>query len=260
MPDGRAVALGRPELFATLDIATGAVPEHDGPLAGLSCGGVFLGWLLFADQIRPEATAALADIRRLGLTRQTLLTGDRLRVAQRVGRSLGIEEICAEALPEEKMRRVLGEIRNGGRPLVVGDGINDSLALRAGAVGVAMGAKGTDVALASADVVLMASDLRRLGTAIRLSRRCRQTIHLNVAMGLGWTALLVTAAASALLGPQGAVIAAVFHNIGTLAGIANAGRLLLFDETHSVPRPATEANWAPPAPETPEVSLVTVQS
>jgi Zn2+/Cd2+-exporting ATPase len=73
--------------------------------------------------------------------------------------------------------------------------------------------------------------LRCLGTAIRLSKRCRQTIHLNVAMGLGWTVLLVCAAASGVLGPQGAIIAAVFHNVGTFAGMVNAGRLLLFDET-----------------------------
>ena len=91
------------------------------------------------------------------------------------------------------MHRVLDEIDAGYRPMVVGDGINDSLALKAGAVGIAMGAQGTDVALASADLVLMTSDLRRLGTAIRLSRRCRRTIHVNVAIGLGWTVVLVGA-------------------------------------------------------------------
>jgi Zn2+/Cd2+-exporting ATPase len=241
LPDGRPAALGRPELFASLGIATSSVPEHDGPLAGVSCGGAFMGWLLLADEVRPEAMSALAEIRTLGLTRQTLLTGDRYRVARRVGRSLGIAEIRAEALPEEKMRHVLQEIREGFRPLVVGDGINDSLALKAGSVGIAMGAKGTDVALASADLVLMTSDLRRLGTAIRLSRRARQTIHVNVAMGLGWTVLLVAAAASGVLGPEGAVIAAVVHNVGTLAGMANAGRLLLFDETRPAARVATAA-------------------
>ena len=81
------------------------------------------------------------------------------------------------------MARVLDEIAAGYTPLVVGDGINDSLALKAGAVGIAMGAQGADVALASADLVLMTSDLRRLATCIRLSRRCRRTIQANVAMG-----------------------------------------------------------------------------
>jgi len=241
LPGGRRAALGRPKLFADLGIVTGEVPEHDGPVAGLGLDSTFMGWLLFADEVRPEAGLALADIRNLGLTRQMLLTGDRARVANRIGRELGIARICAEALPEEKMRQVLQEIRDGYRPLVVGDGINDSLALKAGAVGIAMGGKGTDVALASADLVLMTNDLRRLGTAIRLSKRCRQTIHVNVAMGLGWTAMLVCAAASGVLGPEGAVLAALFHNVGTLAGIANAGRLLSFDETGSASANASGA-------------------
>jgi P-type E1-E2 ATPase len=159
-----------------------------------------------------------------------LLTGDRAAVAERVGRVLGIGEICAEMLPEQKMQRVLDEVRQGYRPMVVGDGINDSLVLKAGAVGVAMGAQGTGVALASADLVLMTSDLRRLATCIRLSRRCRRTIHVNVALGLGWTVTLIVLAACGLLGAEGAIIAAVVHNFSTLLGMANSGRLLSFDE------------------------------
>jgi Zn2+/Cd2+-exporting ATPase len=97
-------------------------------------------------------------------------------------------------------------------------------------VGVAIGAQGTDVALASADIVLMTSDLRRLATCLRLSRRCRRTIHVNVGIGLGWTVILVGLAGTGMLGAEGAIIAAVFHNLSTLAGMANAGRLLRFDE------------------------------
>jgi Zn2+/Cd2+-exporting ATPase len=244
LPDGRTGVLGRAELFASLGISTGVTPEHDGPLVGVGCGDAFMGWLLLADEVRPEAACALEELRGLGLVKQTLLTGDRTRVAERVGRLLGITEIRSEALPEEKLQHILFELRKGDRPLVVGDGINDSLALKAGAVGAAMGANGTDVALASADIVLMTDDLRRLGTAIRLSRRCRRTIHVNVAMGLGWTVLLVTAAASGLLGPEGAVVAAVIHNFGTLAGMANAGRLLQFNELRRPPRIATPPRFA----------------
>jgi P-type E1-E2 ATPase len=115
--------------------------------------------------------------------------------------------------------------------MVVGDGINDGLALKVGAVGVAMGAERTDVALASADLVLMKSDLRRLGTAIRLSRRCRRTIAANVAISLGWTAVIASLAAVGALGPAGAVVAALMHNVSTFVTLANAGRLLTFDET-----------------------------
>jgi Cd2+/Zn2+-exporting ATPase len=228
--DGVTVALGRAELFARLGIRSPPPPDHDGPIVGVSRGDSFLGWLLLADRPRPEAKLAMADLRALGLERHLLLTGDRARVAHRIGEGLGMTDIRAEALPEQKMQRVLQEVEDGFRPLVVGDGINDSLALKVGAVGVAMGAQGTDVALASADIVLMTSDLRRLGTCLRLSRRCRRTIHVNVAIGLGWMIILVSLAAAGLLGPEGAVVAAVFHNVSTLIGMANAGRLLRFDE------------------------------
>ncbi len=242
--DGTApVAMGRAALLASLGATPAPAPEHYGPMVGLCRGADFLGWLLLADQPRPEAPGALEQLRSLGLRRQVLLTGDRAAVAERVGRFLRIGEICAEMLPEQKMQRVRDEVRQGYRPMVVGDGINDSLALKAGAVGVAMGAQeagpgggqgsahGTGVALASADLVLMTSDLRRLATCIRLSWRCRRTIHVNVALGLGWTVTLIVLAACGLLGAEGAIIAAVVHNFSTLLGMANSGRLLSFDET-----------------------------
>jgi heavy metal translocating P-type ATPase len=235
--DGTQVAFGRPDLFTRIGVAAGEPPAHEGPIAGLSLGGTFLGWLLFADQPRREASAALENLRGLGLRRMTLLTGDRTPVAARIAAAMEIDDVQAEALPETKMRRVLAEVKAGYRPMVVGDGINDSLALKAGAVGIAMGAQGTDVALASADLVLMSSDLRRLGTAIRLSRACRRTIQVNVCLGLGWTLALMAAAATGSLGAEGAVLAALLHNLSTFAGLANAGRLLLFDETGLNRRP-----------------------
>ena len=231
--DGETAAFGRPDLFANLGIGAPPPPAHDGPIAGVALGGRFLGWLLFADQPRREAREALAGLRALGLDRQMLLTGDRLSVAARIGSAMGIADVRADALPQAKMQEVLREVRAGYRPMVVGDGINDSLALKAGAVGIAMGAQGTDVAMASADLVLMSSDLRRLGTAIRLSRRCRRTIQVNVALGLGWTILLMALAAAGVLGAGGAIIAALVHNLSTFLGVANAGRLLLFDETEN---------------------------
>lgn len=156
------------------------------------------------------------DLWALGLQRQLLISGDRARVAYRIADHLGLTEVRAEALPEQKMGFVLDEIAAGYRPLVVGDGINDSLALKAGAVGVAMGAQGTDVALASADLVLMTNDLRHLGTCIRLSRRCRRTIYVNVGVGLGWTIVIVALAAAGILGAGGPLIAAAMHNVSTL--------------------------------------------
>ena len=223
-------ALGRPELFAQLGIVTTTVPEHDGPIAGLALNGEFVAWLLLADSVKPEARFALAELRELGLGRQLLLTGDRQSVAQTLAREVGLQELEAQALPEDKLNRVLKEIDNGFRPMVVGDGINDSLALKAGVVGVAMGAGGADIALASADIVLIGSDLRRLGTCVRLSRQCRRTLQVNVIIGLGWTLAIVVFAAFGWLGAAGAVIAALLHNLSTLLVLGNAGRLLRFQE------------------------------
>ena len=227
---GETAALGRVELFRDLGIPASVPPEHDGPIAGVACGGHFLGWVLLADQPRPEARRAIEDLRHLGLRRQLLMTGDRATVAHRIAEYVGLTEVHAEALPAQKMEYVLEEIAAGYRPLVVGDGINDSLALKAGAVGVAMGAQGTDVALASADLVLMTNDLRRLGTCVRLSRACRRTIYVNVGAGLGWTILIIGLAAGGVLGASGPLIAAVMHNLSTLLVMANAGRLLKFQE------------------------------
>ena len=223
-------ALGRPELFSQLNITTSAVPDHDGPIAGLSLNGNFLGWLLLADSVKPEARQALSELRELGLGRQVLLTGDRQIVAETLENKYNINEVQAQALPEDKLERVLSEIGNGFRPMVVGDGINDSLALKAGVVGVAMGAGGADIALASSDIVLIGSDLRRLGTCVRLSRECRHTLQVNVIIGLGWTLAIVAAAAFGWLGAAGAMIAAVLHNLSTLLVLGNAGRLLRFHE------------------------------
>ena len=135
-------ALGRPELFRQLGIDTSPVPGHDGPIAGLALDGEFLGWLLLADSVKPEARHALGELRELGLGRQLLLTGDRQSVADSLALEVGIADVEAQALPQDKLERVLEEIDKGFRPMVVGDGINDSLALKAGVVGVAMGAGG----------------------------------------------------------------------------------------------------------------------
>jgi len=235
--EGQKAALGRAALFESLGVAPAPPPgSHDGPVAGVSLAGRFLGWVLLADQIRPEAGEALAELRRLGIERQVMVTGDRRAEAERVAARMLIPEVRAEALPHEKMHFVLEETKSGYRTMVVGDGINDALALKAGAVGVAMGAQGTDVALASADLVLMTNDLRRLGTSVRLSRQSRRTIMVNVGIGLGWTVIVVGIAAWGVFGASGALVAAMLQNLGTFAVMANAGRLLKFQD-RAAPEP-----------------------
>ena len=107
---------------------------------------------------------------------------------------------------------------------------------------------GTDVALASADVVLMSNDLRRLGTCVRLSRRCRRTVLVNVGLGLGWTIAIIGLSAAGTFGLRGALIAALLHNAGTLAVMANAGRLLKFQDR--TPDMASRSIESSPDPDT----------
>lgn len=228
--DGLAL-LGRRALFERHHVAVPPQPEHDGPVVGLAQNNVFLGWFLLDDTLRAEAPEVVTALKSLGICKQQLLTGDRLAVAERVAQEVGIDELAAEALPAEKLRQVQSVVNEGWRPMVVGDGINDALALKAGAVGIAMGGNGADIALASADVVLTGSDLRRLPCAIRLSQKCRATLQVNVFIGLGWTILIVAAAAMGWLGAAGALIAAILHNLSTLLVLLNTGRLLQFDET-----------------------------
>lgn len=232
MTDDGVALLGRQALFTRYSVETAPLPAHEGPVVGLALNGEFLGWFLLDDTLRAEAPATVEALKSLGIDRIQLLTGDRMSVAERVAQQAGIDELAGEALPAEKLRQVQNMVDEGWRPMVVGDGINDALALKAGAVGIAMGGNGADIALASADVVLAGGDLRRLPTAIRLSRKCRATLQVNVFIGLGWTILIVAAAAMGLLGAAGALIAAVLHNLSTLLVLLNTGRLLQFDETN----------------------------
>lgn len=226
-PDGTAV-LGRPALLADhVDGLPSAPDGFDGPLVGLALGGRLLAWFGFADTLRPDAREALADLRTLGLARQTLLTGDLERVASKVAAETGIETVVAQALPHDKLDYVMREIGAGLHPLVVGDGLNDVLAIKAGSTSIAMGERGVDIAIASADVVLLGDDLRRIPTCIRLGRHCRRTAAANAAIGLAWTLAVIALAATGVLG---AVWAAILHNVGTFIVIANAGRLLRIDD------------------------------
>ncbi|WP_205985166.1 heavy metal translocating P-type ATPase [Paraburkholderia sp. Ac-20340] len=226
-PEGVAV-LGRAELLAQHVSALPPAPaDIDGPSAGLALDGRLLAWFGFDDTVRPEARGALDDLRALGMAREALVTGDRESVARRLAGELGIETVVAQALPHDKLDYVLAEIDAGHHPLVVGDGLNDVLAIKAGSTSVATGERGIDIAVASADVVLLADDLRRLPDCIRLGRACRRIATTNAAIGLAWTVAVIALAA---LGALSAVASAILHNVGTLIVIANAGRLLRRDD------------------------------
>ena len=180
------------------------------------------GAIALADTVRPAAAGVIADLKRLGVGRTVMLTGDSARVANAIAAQLGIDEIHADLLPEEKLavvRRLLAD----GPVAMVGDGVNDAPALATATLGVAMGAAGTDVALETADVVLMADDLTRLPYAIGLSRRARRTIRQNLVFSLGVIATLVVAALTigiplplGVVGHEGSTVLVVLNGLRLL--------------------------------------------
>ena len=198
-------------------------------------GGVLLGAIEIADRIRPEAREAIAAIHALG-ARTVLLSGDARAVADSVAAQLGIVEVAAELLPEEKREYIRRLSADGRRVAMVGDGINDAPALIEAQVGVAMGS-GTDVARESADVVLLGNDLARLADTLALARRTRRIIWVNFAGTLGVDALGIALAALGLLNP---LLAAFIHVASELIFILNSARLLpgrhvAADGTRAVP-------------------------
>src|SRR5262245_36345876 len=200
-------------------------PVHAGAVVWVARENCVLGCLLLSDLPRPEAGQAINELRQLGLDRVILLTGDRRQAAESVAQMLHIEHVVAEVLPAEKLAAVQSEKSAGRRVIVVGDGVNDALALASGDVGVAMGAMGSDVALNSADVALMANDLSRLPMAIRLSRQTRATINQNLLIGAGSSILMLSLAALGIVSP---IVGAVLHNAGELYVLVNSARLLGF--------------------------------
>ena len=159
--------------------------EADGKTAVLvATVGEAFGVIAIADRVRPEARSALADLRRVGVRRTLMLTGDNSGTARAVAESLGVTEYMAELLPDEKVRIVRELEASGERVAFVGDGVNDAPALAAATVGVAMGAAGTDVALETADIALMADDLSKLSVAMRLSHKTLRLIRQNIAFSI----------------------------------------------------------------------------
>ena len=201
--------------------------------------GALLGAIAVADTVRPEAKRAIEALNALGI-RTILLTGDALPVANAVGHSLGIEEIEAGLLPEDKLARIQALVRQKRVVAMVGDGVNDAPALAEASVGIAMGS-GTDVAQESADVVLLGNDLVRLVETLNVARRTRRIIWQNFAGTLAIDVFGIGLAAVGLLNP---LLAAFIHVTSELAFILNSARLLPSKATSSEaptgPHPSTD--------------------
>jgi len=184
---GAPVVVGRPELFDAPEIETDMLARlrSEGKTALLvGRPDAPAGILAVADRERPEAAGTIARLREAGVRRIVMLTGDHRATAGAVAAALGVDEVEAELLPHEKVGRIEALRTRHGAVAMVGDGVNDSPALAAADVGIAMGAAGSDVALETADVALLGDDLPRLAYLVRLARASRGVIRQNVAASI----------------------------------------------------------------------------
>ncbi len=200
----------------------------------------FLGLLGLMDTPRPEAREVIAQLRKLGIQRMVMLTGDNQSVGDAIAKDVGLTDAKGGLMPEDKVAAILALVAEEGKVAMLGDGVNDAPALANATVGVAMGAAGSDVALESADVALMADDLAHLPFVVGLSRKTSAIIKQNLWVSLGVVAVLIP---STLFGLQiGAAI--IFHEGSTLLVVANALRLLAYQDPWSA-TPRTGAKQQP---------------
>ena len=221
--DGVTVVVGNDKLMEKLGIAW-----HDchsvGTIIHLALDGQYAGHIVISDVEKPHARDAIAALKRIGVEKTVMLTGDRAKVADHVAQSLGVDEVHSELLPADKVaqvERLLGQ--SGGKLAFVGDGINDAPVLSRADIGIAMGAMGSDAAIEAADVVLMDDDPLKIAKAIRISRKCIRIVYENIAFALIVKALCLLLVAvgaanmwAAIFGDVGVMVIAVLNAIRAL--------------------------------------------
>lgn len=228
--DGKKVAVGRPrsEMLAASANVQKAVTnlESQGKTAVVtSIDDVPAGVIGLADHPRENVKGVLDSLRRMGVHRTIMLTGDNARVAAAISKSVGTDEFFAQLMPEDKVAKLKELEARYGRTAMVGDGVNDAPALASATVGIAMGGAGTDVALETADVALMSDALEKLPEAIGLSRFSRRIIAQNLIIAL---VVIVIMAPAAALGHASLGFAVVAHEGSTVLVVLNALRLLVY--------------------------------
>jgi Cd2+/Zn2+-exporting ATPase len=226
--DGVRVLIGRAKWLEEHRIIRPETPEEFGNLSALyvAIDGAYAGVLYLGDTIRPEAAGVVSRLRKQGLDEIVMLTGDRRGVAVKVAAEVGIENLEADCLPEQK-QTVVQRLREAGKDvMVVGDGVNDAPALAAGSLSIAMGALGSDVAIQTADVALMSSDLTRIPHFLALSDKALRIINQNMLCGFAFIGAAIVLSGVGLIPP---IAAAFVHEIGAFFVIFNSARLLRFE-------------------------------
>ncbi len=223
--DGVAVAAGNNKLMQRL-----GVPHIDchqtGTIIHVALDGKYAGHIVISDRVKPQAKAALSALKRAGVSKTVMLTGDSRRVAEQVAAELGVDQVCAELLPADKVAKVeelLASQTGKARLAFVGDGINDAPVLSRADIGVAMGAMGSDAAIEAADIVLMDDDPMKIVKAIKISRKCLGIVYQNIVLALGVKAVCLILGAVGV----GNMYLAIFADVGVMIlAVLNAIRCL----------------------------------
>ena len=223
--DGISVAAGNTKLMNRLGIAYQDC-HHVGTVVHMAIDGKYAGHILISDIIKPHAKEAIAELKKAGISKTVMLTGDSNRVADQVAEELGIQEVYSELLPADKVSRVeelLNQKSEKDKLAFVGDGINDAPVLSRADIGIAMGALGSDAAIEAADIVLMDDDPLKISKAIKIARKCIRIVYENIYFAIGIKILCLILGALgianmwvAIFADVGVMILAVLNAIRTL--------------------------------------------
>lgn len=223
--DGISVAAGNTKLMNRLGIAYQDC-HHVGTVVHMAIDGKYAGHILISDIIKPHAKEAIAELKKAGISKTVMLTGDSKRVADQVAEELGIQEVYSELLPADKVSRVeelLNQKSEKDKLAFVGDGINDAPVLSRADIGIAMGALGSDAAIEAADIVLMDDDPLKISKAIKIARKCIRIVYENIYFAIGIKILCLILGALgianmwvAIFADVGVMILAVLNAIRTL--------------------------------------------
>ncbi len=200
------------------------------------CDGIIIGIISIADTLRKEAKSTLAELKRSGITRIVMLTGDHQAVADFIGTAAGVTDLFASQLPEDKVNSIRRLTQQGYSVGMVGDGINDAPALATASVGIVMGAIGSDVALEAADIALMGDDISKLPFLIRICRKTKSRIVFNIVISMILNFGAIILAGFGWLTP---VTAALVHNFGSVFVVINSALLLTYREPAALTSPIT---------------------
>ena len=227
--DGIPVAAGNAKLMESLKIECQECHET-GTIVHVAVDGRYAGHILISDLLKPTAKEAIRDLKKAGITRTVMLTGDSKRVADRVAEELGIREVYSELLPADKVEKVeaLLEQKSAKEKLAfVGDGINDAPVLSRADIGIAMGALGSDAAIEAADIVLMDDDPKKIAKAIRISRKCIRIVYENIYFAIGIKLICLFLGAVGIAN----MWVAIFADVGVMViAVLNAIRTLFVKE------------------------------